>query len=180
MAGIRHGKGPLFMPGGFGPSGKESVGGRSDHQHFRSGPAHHCRAFEEAGRPVENLLFIAHDIERILLMMEPADQVERIYINFCNPWPTGSHHKKRLTHPRQLEKYKTFLPVDGHIHFKTDDDTLFDQSCRYFSDSGFALEAITRDLHRSPFQEESWETEHEAMFSKEGIPIKFLIAVRSA
>lgn len=43
-------------------------------------------AFEEAGRPVENLLFTAHDIERILLMMEPADQVERIYINFCNPW----------------------------------------------------------------------------------------------
>ena len=136
-------------------------------------------AFEEAGRPVENLLFTAHDIERILLMMEPADQVERIYINFCNPWPTGSHHKKRLTHPRQLEKYKTFLPGGGQIHFKTDDDTLFDQSCRYFTDSGFALEAVARDLHRSPFEEESWETEHEAMFSKEGIPTKFLIAVRT-
>ena len=133
---------------------------------------------DQAGKPVENLLFTAHDIERVLLMMDQTDTVERIYINFCNPWPTGAHHKKRLTHPRQLERYKVFLPVGGQIHFKTDDDTLFRESCNYFRQSGFSLEAVTEDLHHSPLRWESWETEHETMFSQQGISIKFLRAIR--
>ena len=60
------------------------------------------------------------------LGFSPEDRVERIYINFCNPWPTGSCHKKRLTHPRQLANYRTILAENGEIHFKTDDDDLFE------------------------------------------------------
>ena len=47
--------------------------------------------------------------ERILNILDKKDGIERIYINFCNPWPRGKHRKKRLTHTRQLEKYREFL-----------------------------------------------------------------------
>ena len=101
--------------------------------------------------------------------------IERIYINFCNPWPRGKHRKKRLTHTRQLEKYKEFLIPGGEIHFKTDDDDLFESSITYFNESGFEITKLTYDLH----SETDWEdikTEHEDMFSKKGIKIKALIA----
>ena len=76
------------------------------------------------------------------------DKVERIYINFCNPWPKGKHRKKRLTHTRQLEKYKTFLADGGEIYFKTDDDELFDASLIYFEESGFDIIKKIYDLHQ--------------------------------
>lgn len=70
----------------------------------------------------ENVIITRFDIERIGLILEKEDDIKRIYINFCNPWPKGKHRKKRLTHTRQLEKYKEFLSKDGEIYFKTDDD----------------------------------------------------------
>lgn len=131
--------------------------------------------FAERGMEPDNILLFAHDIERIFLAMDERDTVERICINFCNPWPTGSDHKKRLTHPRQLEKYRVFLADGGEIRFKTDDDRLFDESIRYFEQSGFEITRISRDLH-SETDIENFVTEHEAHFSSLGIPIKFLIA----
>lgn len=133
------------------------------------------QAFEEAGRTPDNLLLFAYDIERILSVMDERDIVERIDINFCNPWPTGSDHKKRLTHPRQLEKYRVFLSDGGEIRFKTDDDRLFDESIRYFAQSGFTVVQAVRDLHRESGIE-NFMTEHEERFSSMGIPIKLLIA----
>ena len=102
--------------------------------------------------------------------------VDRIYINFCNPWPKGKHKKRRLTHPRQLESYKTFLASDGLIYFKTDDDELFEESLEYFETSGFEIVKKTYDLHNDMIFEENVVTEHEKMFSEEGIKIKALIA----
>ena len=99
-----------------------------------------------------------------------------IYINFCNPWPKGKHRKKRLTHTRQLEKYKTFLAEDGEIYFKTDDDDLFNGSLGYFEESGFKILDKTYDLHAEPIWDNNIETEHEKMFSEQGIKIKALIA----
>ncbi len=58
-------------------------------------------------------------------MLGKEDYAERIYINFCNPWPRGKHKKRRLTHTRQLIQYRDFLVDGGEIHFKTDDDELF-------------------------------------------------------
>ena len=108
--------------------------------------------------------------------MEAKDNIERIYINFCNPWPKGKHRKKRLTHTRQLEKYKEFLSVNGKIYFKTDDDGLFESSLTYFKESGFEIEKITYDLHKEDiFEGKNIETEHEKMFSEQGIKIKALI-----
>ena len=131
--------------------------------------------YKEANRKIENVILARCDIERILDMMNENDVVDRIYINFCNPWPRGKHQKKRLTHTRQLEKYKTFLKENGEIRFKTDDDGLFTSSLRYFEEAGFNIIWKTYDLH-SENVPDNIETEHERMFSEQGIKIKALIA----
>ena len=123
-----------------------------------------------------NIVLTRFDIERILLILEKQDQIERIYINFCNPWPKGKHRKKRLTHTRQLEKYREFLKDNGEIYFKTDDDDLFHSSLLYFEEAGFEVVKKTYDLHTEPIFEKNIETEHEKMFSEQGIKIKALIA----
>lgn len=128
-------------------------------------------------RLIDNVILTRCNIEQILTMMDKNDKVERIYINFCNPWPRGKHHKKRLTHPRQLELYKTFLVNGGEIHFKTDDDNLFEDSLSYFEQEGFKLIWKTYDLHSENI-ENNIITEHETMFSNEGIKIKALIVKR--
>ena len=132
--------------------------------------------YKEKNLEPNNILITRFDIERINLILDNKDQVERIYINFCNPWPKGKHRKKRLTHTRQLEKYKQFLIPNGEIYFKTDDDGLFESSLLYFEEAGFKLLNKTYDLHSEPIFEKNIETEHEKMFSEQGIKIKALIA----
>jgi tRNA (guanine-N7-)-methyltransferase len=131
--------------------------------------------YKNANREIDNVLITRFDIERILLILDKKDALDRIYINFCNPWPKGKHRKKRLTHTRQLEKYKEFLKPGGEVHFKTDDDDLFEASLTYFEETGFEIIKKTYDLH-SENCPENVKTEHEEMFSKEGIKIKALIA----
>ena len=132
--------------------------------------------YKEAKKEVTNVLLTRFDIERIGLILSKEDKVKRIYINFCNPWPRGKHHKKRLTHTRQLEKYKEFLADDAEIYFKTDDDGLFNSSLNYFEEAGFKITKKTYDLHSEPNFWYNIETEHEKMFSEQGIKIKALIA----
>lgn len=131
--------------------------------------------YASENRNIDNVILTRCNIEQILTMMDENDQVERIYINFCNPWPRGKHHKKRLTHTRQLELYKTFLKPGGEIRFKTDDDNLFSDSLNYFEEAGFEIIWKTYDLH-SENVPDNIVTEHENMFSNEGIKIKALIA----
>ena len=130
----------------------------------------------EKQKVVKNLKLTRYDISRIENIFGEEDEVKRIYINFCNPWPRGKHHKKRLTHEKQLEQYKRFLK--GEIFFKTDDDNLFEDSLKYFERSGYNIQKITRDLAS---EKDFWngqsniETEHEKMFKSEGIKIKAMI-----
>ena len=124
----------------------------------------------------ENLWLVRANVEQISNVFGEKDKVDRIYINFCNPWPKSKHNKRRLTHPRQLEQYKTFLNSNAEIYFKTDDDELFEASLEYFKTTGFNILTKTYDLHQEPIFKENIETEHEKMFSKEGIKIKALIA----
>lgn len=135
--------------------------------------------YKEKNIEPSNIAITRFDIERILLILEKIDNVQRIYINFCNPWPKGKHRKKRLTHTRQLEKYKQFLADNGEIYFKTDDEDLFNSSLTYFEECGFEIQAKTYDLHNEPIFENNIETEHEKMFSEQGIKIKALIARQS-
>jgi tRNA (guanine-N7-)-methyltransferase len=132
--------------------------------------------YKENNKEPNNVLITRFDIERIDLILDKLDSVERIYINFCNPWPKGKHRKKRLTHTKQLEKYKKFLKPQSSIYFKTDDYDLFESSLGYFAESGFEILEKTYDLHEEPIFEENIETEHEKMFSEQGIKIKALIA----
>ena len=132
--------------------------------------------YKEHNIEPENIYLTRFDIERIFLILDKNDEIERIYINFCNPWPKGKHRKKRLTHTRQLEKYKEFLIPNGEVYFKTDDDDLFNASLNYFEESGFEIVYKTYDLHNQPIFEKNIETEHEKMFSEQGIKIKALIA----
>ena len=134
------------------------------------------QSYKEENIEPENVLLTRFDIERINLILDKVDNVERIYINFCNPWPRGKHHKKRLTHTRQLEKYKEFLKDNAEIYFKTDDDDLFNSSLIYFEEAGFEIIKKTYDLHQEPIFEKNIETEHEKMFSEQGIKIKALKA----
>ena len=135
-------------------------------------------AYKEKNIEPENVILTRFDIDRILLILSEEDKINRIYINFCNPWPKGKHRKKRLTHTRQLEKYKTFLKENGEIYFKTDDDDLFISSLNYFEEAGFKIIKKTYDLHSEPDFWYNIETEHEKMFSEQGIKIKALIAKR--
>lgn len=132
--------------------------------------------YKEAEKETNNVFITRFDIERINLILDKKDEIERIYINFCNPWPKGKHRKKRLTHTRQLEKYKEFLKPEAEIYFKTDDDSLFEASLNYFEESGFEVISKTYDLHSEPIFEKNIETEHEKMFTEEGIKIKACIA----
>lgn len=132
--------------------------------------------YKENKKEIDNIIITRYDIERILNILNLEDNVKRIYINFCNPWPRGKHHKKRLTHIRQLDKYKQFLQKNGEIFFKTDDDSLFADSLLYFKQTGFTIEKFTYDLEK---EENFWDnivTEHEQMFMNEGIKIKAVIA----
>lgn len=132
--------------------------------------------YNEQNKKVDNVYLTRYDIERILNIFDKNDNIERIYINFCNPWPKGKHRKKRLTHTRQLEKYKEFLVDNGEIYFKTDDDGLFSDSLNYFEECGFEIINKTYDLANTPNFWDNIMTEHEKMFMDEGIKIKALIA----
>lgn len=133
------------------------------------------REYAEANRNIDNVLIFSQEIMLIEKVFSSEDTCERIYINFCNPWPKTHDHKKRLTHNHQLMQYREFLREGGEIWFKTDNDDLFLSSKRYFEECGFTLIYVTENLHNSGF-DRNIETEHEKMFSEQGIPIKFLIA----
>jgi len=133
------------------------------------------KAYKEKDQEVNNLKLMAQEIGLIEDIFSKDDVVSRIYINFCNPWPKERHKKRRLTFTKQLEKYKTFLIENGEIYFKTDDDNLFEESLEYFKEAGLSIEYITYDLHNSDVKG-NVRTEHENMFSEQGIKIKFLIA----
>ena len=132
--------------------------------------------YKMANREIDNIYITRYDIERINNILCKEDSIKRIYINFCNPWPRGKHRKKRLTHTRQLEKYKEFLADGAKIYFKTDNDGLFNDSINYFKESGFTIEKVTYDLQNENDFWENIETEHELMFKEQGVKIKALIA----
>jgi len=102
------------------------------------------------------------------------DEIAKIYINFCNPWPKDRHKKRRLTHTRFLTEYKKFLKPNSEIWFKTDDTELFEESIEYFKECGFEIKYLTYDLHNSDFTE-NIVTEYEEKFTSMGMKTMFLI-----
>ena len=100
------------------------------------------------------------------------DELDRIYINFCNPWPKLRHKKRRLTYPRFLEKYKVILKPKSQIYFKTDDLELFEESLDYFKDEGFSTLIEDFDMKLEDYPQ-NIVTEYESKFRGMGEKIKF-------
>ncbi len=130
---------------------------------------------ENGGKEPDNVLLCYYNIEQLPKIFAPGEGIERLYINFCNPWPTSRHHKRRLTHTRQLAAYKPLLSENGEIWFKTDNDDLYLGTKRYFEEAGFEIFFDAQDLHGEN-DPENILTEHEIMFTKEGIKTKALRA----
>ena len=106
------------------------------------------------------------------------DEVERIYLNFSDPWPKDRHAKRRLTSPDFMKVYDQVLAKDGRVEFKTDNQDLFTYSLEAIPEAGWTIEASTRDLHHSDMAEGNVMTEYETKFSAMGNPICKLIASR--
>ena len=137
---------------------------------------------EGAGQPAEpeasNLRFIRQDARFLAEDFGPGE-VDRIYLNFSDPWPKDKNANKRLTSPVFMKLYDKILRPDGIIEFKTDNEGLFDYSLESIPECGWELAAVTRDLHGdSELSKGNIMTEYEEKFSKKGNPIYKLIAKR--
>lgn len=131
-------------------------------------------AYEKKGQEIDNVALMSQEIAIIDNMLGDGDEISRIYINFCNPWPKDRHKKRRLTHTRQIEKYKKFLKDGSEIWFKTDDDELFDESLEYFKDVIWK-QNLSQGIYIISGFEGNVVTEHERMFTEQGIKTKFII-----
>ena len=131
---------------------------------------------EQTKESLENLFFIRMDA-RLLPEIFEKGEVERVYLNFCDPWPKERHAKKRLTSRQFLERYDQILQEGGLVEFKTDNRDLFDFSLEEVKESGWTLLAHTYDLHHtSDMVEGNVMTEYEEKFSSMGNPIHKMIA----
>ena len=124
-----------------------------------------------------NLKLMAFNADEINAVFE-KDEVERIYLNFSDPWPKDRHALRRLTSPRFLKLYDEFLAKDGFIEFKTDNRSLFDYSLEAAVEAGWKTRDITYDLHNSEYVEGNIMTEYEVRFSSMGIPINRVVIFR--
>ena len=122
---------------------------------------------------LSNVRLIVFDVSNIAEIFS-EHEVDRLYINFCDPWPKKRHAKRRLTNIKFLEQYKKILKVGGEIFFKTDNRALFDYSLEQFALAGLEVHDVTNDLHSSE-PPENIRTEYENKFSEQGVPINFCV-----
>ena len=128
--------------------------------------------------PLPNIKFICMDAADVAEVFA-IDEVDRIYLNFSDPWPKDRHAKRRLTSRQFFARYDLILKNDGHLEFKTDNQDLFTFSLEEVPEAGWKLDASTRDLHHDPILNEgNVMTEYEEKFSSKGNPICKLIASR--
>ncbi len=126
--------------------------------------------------PLPNLLFIRMDAENIAEIFD-KEEVDRIYLNFSDPWPKDRHAKRRLPSREFLTRYDRFLKKDGVLEFKTDNKELFDFALEELDPAGWKTVRVTYDLHHDiEMMEGNVMTEYEEKFSSKGNPIyKYII-----
>lgn len=122
-----------------------------------------------------NVFFICVDAEHLGEIFAPGE-ADRLFLNFCDPWPSKRHCKRRLTYVGFLQSYRSFLRDGGEIHFKTDNRPLFDFSLTQFPAAGYTLSEVTNDLHANGTQ--GIMTDYEAKFSALGVPINRCVATK--
>ena len=124
-----------------------------------------------------NVFFIDGDAARLRDYFAPGE-VDRIYINFCDPWPSNRHAKRRLTHENFLVLYRGILKTGGKLCFKTDNRDLFEFSLFQFPKAGYDLSEVTQDLHSQGIC--GVMTDYEAKFHDQGVPINRCVGTKLA
>ena len=131
-------------------------------------------ARKAAERGLKNVRLVVFDAARLTELFAPAE-VDRIYLNFSDPWPKARHAKRRLTSPLFLARYRAVLRADGELRFKTDNMGLFDYSLETMAAEGWHLSEVTHDLHALG-EADNIMTEYERKFSARGAKIGRLVA----
>lgn len=126
---------------------------------------------------LSNIYFMCIDASELEEVFAEGE-VDRIYLNFSDPWPKDRHAKRRLTSDRFLAIYDKILRKDGIIEFKTDNQGLFAYSLESIPEAGWNVDSHTFDLHNSDMVEGNIMTEYETKFCSEGKPICKLVASR--
>lgn len=126
---------------------------------------------------IDNLYFIRFDADYINDIFD-KDEIDRIYLNFSDPWPKDRHAKRRLTSRQFFARYDQFLKKSGEVIFKTDNKGLFDFSLEEVKEAGWNLVNYTYDLHNSEYAEGNVMTEYEEKFVAMGNKINRLVANR--
>lgn len=125
--------------------------------------------------PVTNLRFICMDAENITEVFG-KEEIDKIYLNFSDPWPKDRHAKRRLPSRQFLKRFATILKSKGTLEFKTDNKNLFEFAEEEIEPAGWKLIAITKDLHKDAILSEgNIMTEYEEKFSRKGNAIYKLI-----
>lgn len=133
----------------------------------------------EEFRELKNVRFLCMDACELPSIFTPGE-IEKIYLNFSDPWPKARHARRRLTSSGFLEKYGQVLVSGGRLEFKTDNKELFEFSLGQVEEtSGWTLEGYTRDLHHDEVMKKgNIMTEYEEKFSSKGNTIYKMVAVR--
>lgn len=124
--------------------------------------------------PLANVRLYNQDVAKLLEHEFWVGSIDRIYLNFSDPWPKNRHAKRRLTSDRFTPIYDQLLSANGSIHQKTDSKTLFESSIMSLTQNGYEIVDIELDVHAS--DRPNIITEYEEKFSKKGFTIKFLEA----
>lgn len=134
-----------------------------------------ARSLPKIPNGLKNLLIVRMDalnIEKVFFK-----EIDRIYLNFSDPWPKARHHLRRLSSKVFLDKYDKIFRKDSEIYQRTDNQGLYIYSLMSYSESGYVLREITFDLHKD--KEELITTEYEDKFSSKGMPIYAVIATKN-
>lgn len=126
---------------------------------------------------LDNLKFLWFNINYIDSIFYESE-IDRIYINFCDPWPKKRHSKRRLTHKNFLIKYKKILNSSGELHFKTDCEELFEFTLNEVSNVGFKIKEVSLNLYRNG-NIDNVKTEYEEKFIEQGKKIYKLVAINN-
>lgn len=124
--------------------------------------------------PLPNVRLYNQDVAKLLEHEFWVGNIDRIYLNFSDPWPKNRHAKRRLTSDRFTPIYDQLLSANGSIHQKTDSKSLFESSVMSLTQNGYEIVDIELDMHNS--DRPNIITEYEDKFSKKGFTIKFLEA----
>ena len=176
-------KSPVFLEIGAGKGGFacEMARRNPDACYFAMEKVSDCvvLAAEKAKEEVktDNLRFVVDTADNLMRIFAPAS-LDRIFLNFSDPWSKKGYAKRRLTHRRYLAVYFTLLKDGGVLRFKTDNVGLFDFTLEELEAVGLTPRIVTRDLHHSQYTEGNVVTEYEANFSSQGVNINMLEVVK--